>query len=206
MYSGARGTHAQLTRLRFIGLTGGRDQRTTALECVPRTGKRGTANRVEYQIYITNLVFNACLCIVDSRFRAQRTHEIHIACGGCTDHMRALPAGKLDRKEADTTGTTQNQHTLAWLQVAMIEEALPGGRRTNGNSGRLVEAQTFGLQRQSTRRNYAIFRVGALRGPTKYRLTWLEGGNTGPDFCDNSGKLGTWYIWECQWQKVLQQA
>jgi hypothetical protein len=57
--------------------------------------------------------------------------------------------GELDREDANTASPSQDQHTLAGLQVTVIEDALPGSRRADGNGGRLGKTQCFWFQRQS---------------------------------------------------------
>src|SRR5258708_27730693 len=86
-----------------------------------------STHRVHYEIYVMDDLLKRCGGIINYHFRAQGAHKVHIGRPGGPDHLRPLPPGKLDRKRANATGSSQDQHALIGLQPSPVKEYLPGG-------------------------------------------------------------------------------
>jgi hypothetical protein len=53
-------------------------------------------------------------------------HNIDITRRACGDHSSTEVCGKLNRVSADAACRSMYQHVLAWLELSMIDERLPG--------------------------------------------------------------------------------
>src|SRR5262249_17752814 len=73
--------------------------------------------------------------VIDHFIRAQSADEGQVVRRSGANHVRALPAGKLDGENTDTTRSPVDQHALPRSKVAPLDESLPGGERRDRHYG-----------------------------------------------------------------------
>src|SRR6266550_8276835 len=120
--------------------------------------------------------------------------------------MCALPAGKLDRKQADSASGTLNQDTLTSLQPPMIKDTLPGGCCAHRHSSRLIKIQRLRLECKLVHRSRRIFNVCPLWTLTKNRLSFLKRCYTRANLLHHTRQIKTRYIRKLRWSKVFKPA
>jgi hypothetical protein len=99
---------------------------------------------------------------VDRLVSAEGAHGVQALAGGGADHVGAAPARELRREVADTASRAVDEHPLPVLELSVIEQALPGGERGEGNRPTLHVVERGRLGRETAGRHGGVHRGDAV--------------------------------------------
>ena len=141
-------------------VTHDRDERATRLDDRRRTRQHIAADDVVDEVDRADLLVPAVLLDVDEFLGAGVEHALARTGSTGSDDMGAGPAGERHRHQPDPTTGAVNDHRLAGLEMAVVEQRLP--RSEPG----LRDGRGFDeVERRRLRRQAAHFDLDVLGGP-----------------------------------------
>jgi hypothetical protein len=132
------------------------------------------------------------VCRVDGLLCAELADQSEVRRSRGPDHTRTARARELDRERTHRDRGSVDQHALAGSQPAVVEEALPGGQRRQGDRGALGGAERPRPRHQKLGRHCGV--VGRDAVPVERReredlVARRDGGDAGSGLLDHSGEL-----------------
>ena len=126
-----------------------RDERATGLDDRRRTSEHVAADDVVDEVDLADGGLPAVLLDVDELVGAQVEHALARVGATGSDDVRAGPAGERHRHRPDPAAGAVNDHRLAGLEMAVVEQRLPRRERGLRDRGGFDEVDRRRLRRQA---------------------------------------------------------
>jgi hypothetical protein len=160
-------------------LLGHRDKPSTFAQHARRAGQRLAADGVEDEIDRPDNVLELGAGSVERLLGSELARPLHARSGRGADHMRAAPARELGREMSDAAGGSVDQHSLAFLQAAVVEQSLPGGQPGERDRRALDIGERARLRRKHLDRHDRVLRRRAVAVEARERVNGVADRETG---------------------------
>jgi hypothetical protein len=174
------------------GLAGHRDEPAAGRQDFERSHETIPAGGVEDQVDVIDDVLEPRGCVIHDLVGSERAGGFQVRGGDGCGHVSAALARELDGEAADAAGGAVNHDPLAFRQLAVVEEALPGAEPGERDRGALGVAQGGRLGGNEHSRHGRVLGGGTVAIEAAERIDGLPGSdvlNVGSSLGDDAREL-----------------